>query len=165
MDQEVRMNIIDQAKEKVRKELEALQHELRVILPDMIKKAVELGDLSENSDYKAALERQEMVNIKIGQLHKRLSELSMIKKELLPDDEIALGSEVTILDLDTDEEKTYRLVLSETTEPKEGLISVQSPMGRAFLGKEEGDEVIVQTPSGTKNLEILSFKTIHDFDD
>jgi len=158
------MNLIAEVRGIVEEEYKKLNHELRVVLPLMIQKAVELGDLSENSDYKAALERQEFVRIRLGQLSKRLSEISMIDVASLPRDEIALGSEVRVLDLGTDEEKTYRLVMSEQTKPEIGYISVQSPLGRAFLGKVDGDEIEVKTPQGTRNFEIISFVSIHDLD-
>ncbi|MBN2381657.1 GreA/GreB family elongation factor [bacterium] len=157
------MDMIDDARQIVQTEIQKLQHELRVVLPQMIQKAVELGDLSENADYKAALERQEFVRIRLGQLSKRLSDLSMINISSLPSDEIGLGSEVRIKDLDTDEEKVYRLVMAEQTKPEIGYISVQSPMAQALLGKIDGDEIQVRTPQGLKNFEILSFLSIHNF--
>lgn len=159
------MNLVEEAIQIVREKQKKLNFELRVTLPDMIKKAVELGDLSENADYTAALERQEMVKIQLGNISKRLSELSMINVDNLPEDEVSIGSEIKILDLDTDEEKTYRLVITEQTNPEIGYISVRSPVARAFLGKCEGDEVEVRTPQAVKNYEILKLKTIHDFKD
>ncbi|MFC1850253.1 GreA/GreB family elongation factor [candidate division CSSED10-310 bacterium] len=157
------MDLIDDVKKTIQEDIKKLQHELRVILPDMIKKAVELGDLTENADYQYALQRQEFVKIRLGNLSRRLSDISMINISTLPHDEIGLGSEITLLNLDTDEEKTFRLVMSEQTDPAKGYISVQSPVGQAFLGKEEGDEVEVKTPQGIKNFEVLKLKTVHDF--
>lgn len=159
------MKFLDEAKKTLKNEIDTLNYELRVTLPEMIKRAVELGDLRENADYKAALERQEMVRIKLSNLSKRLSDISMIVPEKLSRDRAGLGSELTVLDLDTDEEKTYRLVISEQTIPEKGLISIQSPIGKAFIGKEEGDDVVIRTPQGRKHFEILTLKTIHDFED
>lgn len=159
------MNILDSARTILQKEIDALQYELRVVLPEMIKKAVELGDLRENADYKAALERQEFVKIRLSNLQKRFSDLAMISLANIPEDEVALGSEVTMKNISTGEMRVIRLVLSEQFDSDRGYISVQSPMAKALLGKEEGDEVEVRTPQDIKRFEVVKVRTIHELDD
>ena len=149
-------------KEKLRKELDELDTELRVHLPREIKRAKEFGDLRENAEYHAALARQQFVQARIQQLRQRLSEISSIDLAKIPRDRIAYGSTVVLLDAEREEEVTYRLVTAEESDPNAGLISTTSPIGRSLMGREEGDEVRVQTPNGARNFEIRSLKTLHD---
>ena len=149
-------------KEKLRKELDELDTELRVHLPREIKRAKEFGDLRENAEYHAALARQQFVQARIQQLRQRLSEISSIDLAKIPRDRIAYGSTVVLLDAELDKEVTYRLVTAEESDPNAGLISTTSPIGRSLMGREEGDEVRVQTPNGARNFEIRSLKTLHD---
>ena len=121
-----------------------------------------LGDLRENAEYKAALERQSYVRARIGQLRKRLGELSAINMGSIPKDRVALGSKVTLLNLDTDEEVTYQLVFPEVSDLEHGLISIASPIGKGLMGRSEGDEFTVQIPSGQKRFEVLDLSTLHD---
>jgi transcription elongation factor GreA len=147
---------------KLKSEIKQLEEELHVHLPKEIKAAREHGDLSENAEYHAAKERQGYVNARLGQLRKRLAELSMINFDKIPHDRVSLGSEVHLYDPDKDEELTYRLVMSEEADVHKGRISTTSPIGRALMGKEDGDEVVVQTPSGRRNLEIVKLITLYD---
>ena len=147
---------------KLKEEIRALEDELHVKLPKELKTAREHGDLSENAEYHAAKERQGYVNARLGQLRKRLAELSMVNLEKIPRDRVSLGSEVHLYDVDKNEEIVYRLVMSEEADVQQGLISTTSPIGRALMGKEEGDEVTVQAPSGPKNFEIVKLVTVHD---
>ena len=147
---------------KIKAEIKTLEEELHVELPRALKVAREHGDLSENAEYDAAKERQGYVNARLGQLRKRLAELSMVNFDKIPTDKISFGSEVTLYDLDKEEEVVYKLVMSEEADVAKGLISTTSPIGRALMGKEEGDEVEVETPGGTKSFEITGLQTIHD---
>ena len=149
-------------KAKLAEEIKALEHELTTELPAEIKKAVALGDLSENAEYHAAKERQGIVNARLNQLKQRLAEMSMIDFSKIPHDRVGLGSTVVVLDSKRDEEVTYNLVTVEEADAANGKISTTSPIGRALLGKEVGDVARVQSPNGTKDLEILKLTTIHD---
>ncbi len=133
-----------------------MEHELKAVLPDEIGKAAALGDLSENAEYEAALDRQRLLQSKLRQLKSRISDISVIDLHRLPVDKIGYGSIVTIFDLDNDKEITYQLVLPEDAEASRNCISISSPIGRALVGRTEGDEVTVPIPSGIKNFEILS---------
>ena len=149
-------------KQRLQKELDELESELRVHLPKEIKRALEFGDLRENAEYRAALDRQNVVKARIAQLRQRLSEIASIDISRVPRDRIAYGSTVVLYDSERDEEITYRLVSAEESNPQEGLISTTSPVGRSLMGKEEGDEVAVRTPAGARNFEIRKLTTIHD---
>jgi transcription elongation factor GreA len=149
-------------KKKLQDEITALEHELHVELPKEILKARAHGDLSENAEYHAAKDRQGFVNARLGQLKRRLAEIAMIDFTKIPHDRVGLGSVVVVLDTKRDEEITYNLVTSEEADAANGKISTTSPIGRALLGKEEGDIVKVQSPGGVKELEILKLTTIHD---
>lgn len=149
-------------REKLQAELEELDTELRVHLPKEIKQALEFGDLRENSEYKAALERQAFVKARIGQLRQRISEVSSIDISNLPRDCAAYGSTLVLYDPERDEELTYKLVMPEESEPGDGLISTVSPVGKSLMGKEEGDEVVVRTPAGERRFEIRKLTTIHE---
>ena len=149
-------------KKKLEDEIAALENELRIQLPREISKARAHGDLSENAEYHAAKERQGMVNARLGQLRARLRELSMVDMSRIPRDRVGLGSAVTVLDLQKDEEITYQLVTSEEADVAQGRISTTSPIGRGLLGKHVGDTVKVQIPGGEREMEIIQLVTIHD---
>lgn len=151
-----------EVRKKLRKELEKLEEELHHKLPKEIRKAREFGDLRENAEYKAAMERQSFVSARIGQLMQRIREVDSIDVSKLPTDLIAYGSKVVLYDLDRDEEIEYKLVTSEESDPDKGLISTLSPIGQSLMGREEGDEVRVKTPKGWRNFEVARLKTIHD---
>ena len=150
---------------KIRAEIKALEEELHVDLPRALKVAREHGDLSENADYDAAKERQAFVHARMGQLKGRLAELSLVNFDKIPQGRVSFGSEVTLFDLNKEEEVVYKLVMSEETDVAKGFISTTSPIGRALMGKVEGDEVEVQTPGGRKEFEIKKLLTIHDLAD
>jgi transcription elongation factor GreA len=120
-----------------------------------------MGDLRENAEYKAALERQAYVRARIGQLRGRLTELSSINLASIPRDRVAIGSRVTLLDLDTDREIVYQLVFPEVADLEAGLISIASPVGRGLVGRSEGDEIVIDIPNGKKRFELLALRTIH----
>ena len=150
-------------RKKLEEEIAALEYELRHDLPKEILKARAHGDLSENAEYHAAKERQGFVNARLGQLKKRMAEVAMIDVNKIPHDRVGLGSQVVILDTSKGEELTYQLVTSEDADVAAGRVSTSSPIGKALLGKEVGDTVKLVTPGGTRELEVLSLKTIHDF--
>ena len=149
-------------KKKLQDEINVLEYELHVELPKEILKARAHGDLSENAEYHAAKDRQGFVNARLNQLKKRLAEMSMVDFSKIPHDRVGLGSTVVVLDTRREEEITYNLVTTEEADAANGKISTTSPIGRALLGKEEGDTVRVQSPGGVKELEIRKLTTIHD---
>ena len=149
-------------KKKLQDEIATLEHELHVELPRDILTARAHGDLSENAEYHAAKDRQGLVNARLNQLKRRLAEMSMIDLSKIPHGKVGLGSTVVVLDVKREEEITYNLVTSEEADAANGKISTTSPIGRALLGKEVGDEVKVTSPGGVKALEILKLTTIHD---
>jgi transcription elongation factor GreA len=153
---------MEDIKRKLQDEIAALDHELRVELPKEILKARAHGDLSENAEYHAAKERQGYVNARLAQVKQRLAELSMVDLSKLPLDKVGLGSTVVVLDVQKDEEITYKLVTSEDADVGAGRISTSSPIGRSLLGKMEGDTVRATIPGGIREFEIVKLTTIHD---
>jgi transcription elongation factor GreA len=149
-------------KKKLQDEIAALEHELHVELPKEILKARAHGDLSENAEYHAAKERQGFVNARLNQLKHRVAEMSMVDFSKIPHGRVGLGSTVVVLDSHREEEMTYYLVTTEEADAANGRISTTSPIGRALLGKEVGDVARVQSPGGSKDLEILKLTTVHD---
>lgn len=147
---------------KLRAELDSLEEELHFALPKEIQKAREFGDLRENAEYKAALERQTFVQARIAQVHQRLGEIESIDLSKIPTDRAAYGSVVVLFEIEKEEKLTYKLVTSEESDPENGLISTVSPIGQAVMGKEEGDEVRVKTPNGWRVFEISRLTTIHE---
>jgi len=152
-------------KKKLQDEIAVLEHELHVELPRDILTARAHGDLSENAEYHAAKDRQGFVAARLNQLKQRLGEVSMIDFTKIPHGKVGLGSTVVVLDVKRDEKVTYQLVTTEEADAANGKISTTSPIGRALLGKETGDEVKVTSPGGLKTLEILKLTTIHDTTD
>ena len=153
---------MEAVKKRLQDELAELEQELHFTLPKEIQKAREYGDLRENAEYKAALERQSIVTARIMQLRKRINEVESIDLSKIPTDSAAYGSTLVLYDMDREEEITYRLVTSEESDPEKGLISTVSPIGQSLMGKEEGEEVKVKTPNGWRNFEIKRLKTIHE---
>jgi transcription elongation factor GreA len=149
-------------KKKLQDEIATLDYELRNELPREILKARAHGDLSENAEYHAAKERQGFVNARLNQLRQRLAEISMVDFSKIPQGKAGLGSTVVVLDIKREEEITYYLVTTEEADAANGRISTTSPIGRALLGKEEGDVVRVTSPGGVKELEIRKLATMHD---
>jgi transcription elongation factor GreA len=149
-------------KKKLEEEIRVLEHELNHELPKELKKAVAMGDLSENAEYHMAKQRQEFVRARLGQLKKRMADLSLVNMANIPKDKAALGSTIRVYDSTKEEELEYKLVTSEETDVTKGLISTTSPIGRALLGKKVGDTATVVTPGGNRELEVLKLVTIHD---
>jgi len=153
--------MIREMREKLSREIDQLSHELNVLLPQAIAQAVELGDLRENSEYKAALERQQFVQARLGQLHQRLSQLGQLANHEAPTDRVGLGSKVTVIDLDTNDRDTYVVVLAEMMDFDAGHISLASPLGRALADGRVGDEISLRLPAATRKLRIVELVTAH----
>ena len=152
----------EQVMKRLAEEIKQLEYELTTELPAEIKKAVALGDLSENAEYHMAKQRQVFVNARLGQLKKRMGELAMVNLANIPTDKVGFGATVFVFDVVKEEEIRYQLVTSEESDVSKGLISTTSPIGRALLGKKLGDTATVVTPNGKRELEILKLITIHD---
>ncbi|MBX6330708.1 MAG: GreA/GreB family elongation factor [Gemmatimonadaceae bacterium] len=152
---------MEELKAKLEAEVNRLQHELNVTLPNEIRKAVELGDLRENSEYKAALERQQFVQARLGQLRQRLSKLSQIDVTQIPTDRVGLGSRVTVEDVKTGSTEVYHLVFGDAVEFEEGHVTMASPIGRALIGKAVGEVALLKLPTMTRQLKIVELWTIH----
>ncbi|HKG90455.1 MAG TPA: GreA/GreB family elongation factor [Gemmatimonadaceae bacterium] len=154
--------MIEELKRKLGEEVEKLQHELNVTLPNEIRKAVELGDLRENSEYKAALERQQFVQARLGHLRQRLSKLSQVDPSQIPSDKVGLGSRVVVEDERTGVRESYKLVFGESLDFDEGQVSMASPIGRALLGKAVGEVAVLKLPTLVRRLKIAELQTIHE---
>ena len=154
-----------QIKRKLEEEIRLIEHELKNELPQELKKAVAMGDLSENAEYQSAKQRQEILNAKLAHLRKRLAEVAMINFEKIPRDRVSYGSTVVVFDTQKNAEITYKLVSVEESDIQKGLISTTSPIGKGLLNRQEGDAVKIATPGGTKEFEILKLITIHDQED
>jgi transcription elongation factor GreA len=153
--------MIEALKQKLGAEVERLQYELNVTLPSEIRKAVELGDLRENSEYKAALERQQFVQARLGQLRQRLSKLSSIDVAQIPLDKVGLGSRVVVEDQKTGEREVYNLVFGDALEFEEGHVTMSSPIGRALLGKGVGELAQLKLPAALRYMRVIELRTIH----
>jgi transcription elongation factor GreA len=145
---------------KFEDEIATLDRELKLELPREIKRARELGDLRENAEYHAAKERQRLVEARISMLQKRVSEIALLNVDKIPRDRAGFGSTLHVVE--KGEKAVYQLVMPEDADAAKGMISTTSPIGRAFLNKEEGDTVAVTTPGGRREFEIVKLTTIHD---
>ena len=155
----------EQVKKRLEEEIKQLEYELTTELPAEIKKAVALGDLSENAEYHMAKQRQEFVKARVRELGKRLADLSMVNMNNIPKDKVGLGSTIKVYDSTKNEEIEYKLVTSEESDVAAGKISTTSPIGRCLLNKKVGDTVVVVSPNGKRELEILHLYTIHDLEE
>ena len=153
--------MIEALKEKLGEEVSKLRHELNVTLPSEIRRAVEMGDLKENSEYKAALERQQLVQARLGQLMQRLSKLAQIDITQIPSDKVGLGSKITVEDQESKEVETYHLIFGDSVEFEDGQVTMSSPIGRAMLNKEIGDLVLLKLPTRTRKMKITALVTMH----
>ena len=146
---------------KFEDEIQQLEKELKTELPQEIKRARELGDLRENAEYHAAKERQRLVEARISLLKKRVSDIHLMNLDKVPRDKVGFGSTVHLKD-SQGSMTIYQLVMPEDADVEHGLISTASPIGRALLNREEGDEVVVTTPNGRREFEVVKLVTIHD---
>jgi transcription elongation factor GreA len=154
--------VIEALKQKLTDEAEKLRFELNVTLPNEIRKAVELGDLRENSEYKAALERQQFVQARLGQLTQRLSKLSSIDESQIATDAVGMGSKVVVEDQDTKDRETYHMIFGDAEDFDEGQVTMSSPIGRALLGKKVGELTTLKLPTRMRKLKVVELSTIHD---
>ena len=154
--------MIEELKTKLGEEVEKLQFELNVTLPGEIRRAVEMGDLRENSEYKAALERQQFVRARLNQLRERLSKLSSIDLTQIPHDSVGLGSKVVVADQKSGLTETYDLVFGDALEFEDGQVTMSSPIGRSLLGKKVGEIAFLKLPTMVRQLKVTELHTIHD---
>jgi len=154
--------VLDEAIDKLQKELKGLEREYRVDLPREIHRALQMGDLRENSEYHSALDRQQFVKARIGQLQKQLKDLALVDLSTLPKDRVALGSTVSLVDAESGKTMAYELVIPDMADFAKGLVSVTSPIGKALVGHRVGDEVTIKTPGGTREYEIVKLSTVHE---
>ena len=152
-------------RKRLQDELNSIERELRVDLPKEILRAREHGDLSENAEYKAAKERQRFLEGRKAQLQQRMAALSLVNLDKIPTDRVAYGSKVVLYDYESEKEIEYRLVSPEESDMSRGFVSITSPIGKSLVGKEEGDEVEIVTPSGRKRYDLRSLTTIHEITD
>ena len=146
---------------KLETDLKNLKQALLVEIPKEIANAASQGDLSENAEYEQALAKRDMYQSKVVSMEKRIAEVATLDITRLPKDRAAYGSKVTLLDLDSEIEVTYHLVLPEELGSGKDQLSINSPIGLALVGVEEGAEVKVRIPAGTKRYEVLTLVTIH----
>lgn len=154
--------MLDEIKKQLQAEVEELNHELTVTLPATLKRAIQNGDLRENGDYHAALERQQFVGARLSQLRGRLGKLSQIDLTKIPHGKVGLGSRVKVKDLSTGATEELELVIPENMDFDRGHISVSSPLGRGLVDRQVGDVAEVHLPAGTRKLKILTLRTMHD---
>jgi len=156
--------MIEEIRGKLLAEIDALNEELHVALPETLERALEHGDLRENADYQAAIERQGVIAARLEHLRSRLHKLSEVDLSRIPVDRVGLGSRVRVEDLDTKEEEVYEVVIPDAVELGDGQISVASPLGRALLDKKKKDVVTVKLPLARRRLRITNLITLHDVD-
>ena len=149
--------------EKLSSELDQLKNEERNKIAKIIDEARELGDLKENAEYHAAKDKQGLMEARINELGDLVGRAQVVDPSTLAHERISFGSTVTLIDIDTDEEMTYTIVGGQESNPDKGLISIQSPLARQLMSKEEGDEISIQLPSGKKKYDIeeVSYKEIN----
>lgn len=143
-------------------DLKEIERELRVEIPKELRKAAAHGDLRENAEYSAAKERQSFLQARVTQLHTRINALSNLKLDSIPKDKIGFGSKIFLEDVNSGNEVIYELVTPEEVDPKNGKISIASPIGRALLNKVAGDEVRINLPIGVKEYAVTKIITIHE---
>ena len=154
------MSMLDEIRQKIDEEMGKLDHELTRELPERIRKAVELGDLRENAEYKSALERQQFVQARMSHLSQRQSELSQIDVENLPPDRVGFGSRVSVQDLEMEEVFDFTIVAGDFLDLDAGQVSLASPIGQGLLGARLDEEVIVSLPRGERRYRILKLNTL-----
>jgi transcription elongation factor GreA len=152
--------MIEAMRQKLADEIDRLTDELRVTLPAAIRRAVELGDLSENAEYKSAIERQQFVQARLNHLAQRAGELSKIDPANLDSDRVGFGSRVRLRDAMSGDLIEYTLVFGDFIDVDANQISMASPIGRALVGRSLGDEVIVRLPRGDRTYSIVELITL-----
>ena len=153
----MRLPILD----KLENDLMASKKELDVDIPKALKIATDMGDLSENAEYKAAKERQMFLESRISQLQKRIGDIISIDLNRIPKDRSGLGSTLLLKHVDSGEEKKFFLVFPEEVDPDLGKVSMASPVGKTLAGKMKGDEIAVPIEGERQNFQIVQVTTIH----
>jgi transcription elongation factor GreA len=157
--------MLEEVRQKLSDEVQRLNHELSVTLPETLKRALQMGDLRENGDYHAALERQGFIQARLSHLRSRLAKLSQIDLTKIPADKVGLGSRVVVQDLATRGKETYELVVPDAMDfDGDGggtQISVASPLGRGLLDHKVGEVAVIQLPNGPRKLKVLELTTFH----
>ena len=152
--------MLDDIRQRIEDEIALLTNELKVELPERIKKAVELGDLRENADYKAALERQQFVQARLGHLTQRMTELSKIDISAMPHDRVGFGSQVRVHDFAMDEVVEFTLVAGDFMDLDGGQVSIASPIGRGLIGAGVGEELEIELPVGVRKFKVVELTTL-----
>ena len=157
--------MLEAVRQKLSEEVQQLNHELAVTLPETLKRALQMGDLRENGDYHAALERQGFIQMRLTHLRSRLAKLSQIDLTKIPVDKVGLGSRVVVLDMATRESATYELVVPDAMDfdgdGDSNQISVASPLGRGLLEHKVGEVAVIQLPNGPRKLKVVELATFH----
>ena len=152
--------MLELIKQKLADEIDRLTYELTVTLPNAIQKAVELGDLSENAEYKSALERQQFVQARLNHLTQCAGELSRIDASALAHDRVGFGSRVKLKDTESRDIIEYSIVFGDYIDLDTNQISMASPIGRALLGRQLDEEVTVRLPRGDRTYRIIELVTL-----
>ena len=153
--------LLAEIREKIDDEIGRLTHELNIELPNRIQKAVELGDLRENAEYKSALERQQFVQARLNHLVQRAGELASIDLDAVPTDRVGFGSKVTVRNLDTKDVVTFTIVAGDYIDLDSGQISMASPLGRGMMGRKEGEKFEVELPAGIRRFQVMELVTLN----
>ncbi len=157
--------MLQELKDRLQAEVERLNHEINFVLPKEIEKARAHGDLRENSEYKAALERQQFAQARVHHLRLRLSKLSDVSEKDIPKDRVGFGSRVTVQDAETKQREVYALTLGEFIEGDDAAVempvSMASPLGKALLGGKVGETLTITLPMGKRKLKIVELVTVH----
>ncbi|MFQ5532318.1 MAG: GreA/GreB family elongation factor [Candidatus Methylomirabilales bacterium] len=146
----------------LRDEVKSLEREMRVDIPKKIEAARALGDIAENAEYHAIKERQGFVQARIQSLKQRIASLSAIDPRSVPQDRVGFGSIVHLRDAEGGEDRVIKLVAAEESNGEKGWVSMASPIGRGLVGRQEGEEVRIQTPGGVKAFEVTKIITLHE---
>jgi len=154
------VGMLEEIKQKLEDEIGRLMKELTVTLPLAIRKAVELGDLSENAEYKSALERQQFVQARLNHLTQRMTELSKVDTSKISVDRVGFGSRVTLQDVPNGARVSFSLVFGDFIDLDSDQISMASPIGNALLGKKLNEEVVVRLPRGDRSYRIVELVTL-----
>lgn len=147
-------------KQQLETELKKLIHEERPAVIKAIEEARAQGDISENAEYESAKERQGLIEGRIQEIQGKIAGAEVIDPASIQSDKIVFGATVELLDTESDEKVTYQIVGVDEADVKKGMVSIMSPIARAMIGKVQGQAVIVQSPKGDKEYEIISFKFV-----
>ena len=147
---------------QLKEELQKVEKELRIDIPKELRTAAAHGDFRENAEYEAAKQRQSYLQARVAHLSSRVNMLVSLKLDNIPKDAVGFGSRVHLEDLNTGDEVIYELVTPEEVDPRNGKISVNSPIGSALLNKKSGEEVVINLPGGVKEYSVKELYTLHD---